>query len=172
MKKKLPFFLIAFFALLLDQVSKYFVLLNIPSADIDPFAKVEFIPNILSFVHNTNTGAVFGYFENNAFLLGIISVLITVFIIYLAMKLKEDEKLQLFSFALILGGALGNIYDRFFRDGVIDFINTEFINWPAFNLADTWLCIGVAIIIIDCIFFAKKRCKNTTTDSTECSSNT
>ena len=87
------------------------------------------------------------------------------------MKLKDDEKLQLFSFALIFGGALGNIYDRFFRDGVIDFINTEFINWPVFNFADIWLCVGVFLIIIDNLFFANKSKDENTTESVEGKSN-
>lgn len=105
------------------------------------------IPGVLSFHVIQNTGAAFGLFQS----LGPLLALITVLMIYAGYKLVRDERdpFLLASLSLILGGAVGNLVDRIFRQGVIDYIEVfPVTRFPLFNLADAMITLGTAGIII------------------------
>ena len=91
--------------------------------------------------YTTNTGAAFSLFQNQTFLLTIISFLVAIFIFFLA---KKEKKLQM-PLAFIFGGTIGNLIDRFFLGYVRDFIDLQI--WPIFNVADSFNVIGVLIIV-------------------------
>lgn len=88
----------------------------------------------------TNTGAGFGLLKGNAFLLGVISLIVALGVILYYQKIPKRHSAQLLT-ALFLGGVIGNLIDRFFRQKVIDFIDFRF--WPAFNLADAAISFAV-----------------------------
>ncbi|MFW5431620.1 MAG: signal peptidase II, partial [Methylophilaceae bacterium] len=79
-----------------------------------------------------------------------ISAIASIFIIYL-LKKHSNEKLFCWSLALVLGGALGNLYDRVTLGYVVDFLSFHLngMYWPAFNVADSAICIGVGLLLLD-----------------------
>ncbi|MFZ9036200.1 MAG: signal peptidase II [Francisellaceae bacterium] len=113
----------------------------------------------LTLLHNY--GAAFSFLSNQETLwqvivLSAIAIAVAVGIIIWLWRLPKDKNVFAFSLSLILGGALGNVYDRLIHGYVVDFLDFHIgvYHWPAFNVADSAICIGVAIIIISG-FFAK-----------------
>lgn len=108
-----------------------------------------------SLVHNT--GIAFGLFKDNSFVylvIPMIAVVLLVYNIYYYRKFEELSRLYIIGFSLILGGALGNLWDRLVFGYVIDFF--DFRIWPVFNIADSAITIGAMIILFKC-FPAKKK---------------
>jgi signal peptidase II len=136
--------------LVLDQSSKW-VALRALQWDGSP---VTVIPGVLWFELILNTGAAFGLFQS----LGPLLALISVVLIYAGFKIirHEDDPLLVWSLACILGGASGNLIDRVFRGGVVDFIRIP--AWPLFNLADCAITAGTAGVIL---YALMKRNRNT-----------
>jgi len=88
------------------------------------------------------------------------SILASFFLIYLFIKLKEREKVLMVAFAVILGGAIGNVIDRLTLGYVVDFIDwhvQEKARWPTFNIADIGITVGLFLILADSFFLAPKR---------------
>ena len=94
-----------------------------------------------SFNYVTNTGVSFGLFKGYNLFFIFMTLIVIIFILSLYDK---DKKYQM-SFNFILAGAIGNLFDRVFRGYVIDFIDLKF--WPVFNLADTFIIIGVVLFL-------------------------
>ncbi len=132
-------FMITSFLIITDQITKYFVALH--KASLYPPMEIF---SWFNFVYVENKGVSFGILSkfNISFYLGIVSFLISFYIIYLLKKSKKiTEKIAL---SLILGGAIGNGIDRVIREYVIDFIDISLNNfhWPAFNIADSSITVG------------------------------
>jgi signal peptidase II len=91
----------------------------------------------------------------------VVSLLAIGTIVYLFVKAREDEKVLAFSFTLILSGALGNLIDRIRYGEVIDFLDfhVSTYHWPAFNIADSAICIGIGLMALELL--AKDKKKNT-----------
>ncbi len=102
------------------------------------------IPKFLSLTYITNTGASFGILRGMNTLLMIIGLAVVIFLLYYINK--SDVQAKTSALALITGGAISNIIDRIAYGHVIDFINFSF--WPAFNIADSAITIGIGILII------------------------
>ncbi len=135
MKKRI--FLISLFVII-DQFTKYLI-----RESLGPYEIVRVVPG-LNIVHVSNTGAAFGILRGagNWFFI-IISLVAIVIIGYLFLK----EQRHYLSYSLILGGAIGNLIDRIFIGHVTDFIDLYLgrFHWPAFNLADSCLTIGIIL---------------------------
>ena len=144
MVKKYPqltlFTIITLVIILLDQLTKYIILKFQPNLNL----------KILSIQFIQNTGAGFGIFKGQTFILAITSLIVPIVILAYYKRIPK-ENIPHFLVALLLGGTLGNMIDRFFRGYVIDFLNFHF--WPAFNIADAALSISVIGLII---YFWKK----------------
>lgn len=130
---------------MLDQTTKY-----LANNFINPFKSIELLP-FLHLVNVRNTGTAFGMFRslgNNTFI--IISIIAIAFIFFLLIKGKENP----LGLSLVLGGAIGNLIDRLFYGSVIDFIDVFVgrFHWPAFNVADSSLTIGIIIIFLTSLF--------------------
>lgn len=137
----LVFVINAIFVLFFDQLTKYIIIKNVALNE-----SIEVIPNILMITHIKNTGAAFGLFQNNINIFIVISVIAIVLIIILKIKFNINSYFYHFSLGFILGGALGNLVDRFLFGEVTDFIN--FIYYPVFNVADSFIVIGFGILVI------------------------
>ncbi len=88
------------------------------------------------------------------------SLLATIFLLYLFVRIGPREKILMVAFSLILGGAIGNVIDRVSMGYVVDFIEwhlREKYRWPTFNIADVGITVGLVLILIDSFFLAKKR---------------
>jgi signal peptidase II len=136
---------IVFTIIALDQITKYLVI-----SYMGPFDSVKLSP-FLHLVNVRNTGAAFGMFKNfsSSFFIGISTGAI-IFVIWLLFK----NKYNLFGLSLVLGGAIGNLIDRMRYGKVIDFIDFSVgsFHWPAFNVADSCLTIGIIVIFLTSLF--------------------
>ena len=124
--------------------------------------KVEYfnlIPNVISVASNGgNTGAAFGAFSGKTAALVIVSVLMVVALLIFNYFIKNKNNFYCVAFGLILGGALGNMYDRIFLHYVRDFIYLDFLpNFPNFNLADSCLCVGVVMFAVFLLFMWERK---------------
>ena len=133
----------------LDQITKWFVLRYVGPEDIHVV-----VPDFFAVVHVTNDGAAFGSFKNNNLFFIILSCLAFVFVFALLLRrAKTRDPLRDVSLALLLGGIMGNLTDRFLHGHVIDFalfdLHVPLAHpWPAFNVADSCICIAVICFII------------------------
>ena len=113
---------------------------------------IPVIKNVLHFTLVHNTGMAFGLFKDHGVVFIIIPIIAVALLVYNIYYYRENENLSrsyIFAFSLILGGAIGNLFDRIFVGHVIDFI--DFRVWPVFNIADSAITIGAIIILIKCI---------------------
>ena len=153
-KKKITSFLIVLIVFFLDRLSKFFILdLSQPSGELNIY-----VSTFLNFNLVWNKGIAFGLFSFDQKiyynLITSLIVFITIIILWLASKSKGLEK---FSFLIIIGGSLGNLFDRLYYSSVIDFIDVSYNNfhWFIFNVADIFISLGV-LILIALEFFRKK----------------
>lgn len=139
--------LLALFVVVLDQISKCFSLIYL-----SPQTPLSVLPSF-DLVLRYNTGAAFSFLADASgwqrwFFVGLAIIASGVIFKWLG-KLSPQEKLESFALSLILGGALGNVMDRVTNGYVIDFILLYYRHWqwPAFNLADSAICLGVFLLI-------------------------
>lgn len=144
--------IITLITILIDQISKFLV-----STTFSAETQITVIPKVLRLIYVKNTGAAFSIFSEHVEFLGIISALFSVLIIIYAIKTKPEYLIHKLSISLILGGAIGNGIDRIVRGYVIDFIETVFIEFPVFNIADIAITTGAALLIIYMLFFESKK---------------
>jgi signal peptidase II len=143
MRKNMLISCIAIIIVVLDFLTKRAV-----TAKVMPHENINILP-FLRIVYVENKGAAFGLFAalGNKFFIVISLITIAVIIIY---ALKFAKGLETYSFSLILGGAIGNLIDRLTIGKVVDFIDVFIGNWhwPAFNVADSALTIGIGLFIL------------------------
>ena len=142
----LRYLAIATITLLLDQLSKWSALSNLKMGV--PEQVLPFMNWLLLF----NPGAAFSFLAQGSgwqrWFFTAIGLAACIYIIWLIRK-SQNDKLLCIALSLILGGALGNVLDRLMYGAVVDFIDLHYANWhwPAFNIADSAICIGAALII-------------------------
>lgn len=132
--------------ILVDFFSKYIV-----SKLMTVNETINLIDNFFRITYVKNTGAAFSIFSNNTILVIIISVVVIGFLLFYIYKNKGNNKLENVSYAFILGGAISNLIDRLVYGYVIDFLDFEILSYdaPIFNLADTFIVIGVILFLIN-----------------------
>ncbi len=131
--------------LIADQITKAVVVSYFGSTG----ASVTIIKGILSFTFVENNGAGFSILSGSTLFLIIFTALAMALVVYLMICGKFKSHLTDWGFCLILSGGLGNFIDRVFRDGlVVDFIKTDFMDFPVFNVADICVTIGAALVIL------------------------
>ncbi|HSG53349.1 MAG TPA: signal peptidase II [Rheinheimera sp.] len=135
--------------LLLDQLSKQVVIANMQLFD-----SIELLP-VFNLTYVRNYGAAFSFLSDaggwQRWFFTLIAVVISIVLaVWLAKNKPEQTKLNL-ALSLVLGGAIGNLIDRSVYGYVIDFLHVYYQNWhyPAFNIADSAICIGAALLIWD-----------------------
>jgi signal peptidase II len=141
------FFAIAPLVVVFDQLTKYLVNTNLA-----PYASVTLIENFFYLSHVRNPGGAFGvlsWVHPNFFV--IISGLAIGVVFIFFISLGSAQRLPAAALSLILGGALGNLVDRIRYGQVVDFIDLHWheLKWPAFNLADSAITIGVVLLVIE-----------------------
>lgn len=126
-----------------DQALKFYVFYNVPVMGFR-----EFIPGVLSLTNIRNTGAAWSMLEGKMYFFYIVTAIAVIVLGYLFFKAEKNQYLYRFSLIFLLAGTVGNAIDRFTRQFVIDMFNLEFMNFPIFNLADTFITIGVILLLI------------------------
>jgi signal peptidase II len=153
--------LLALVVILADQISKWWIVEKImrPEGVVGtPFftpERIEILP-VFNLVMAWNRGVSFGMFNNdgqwNALILSVLSVAVSVgLLIWLR---KAENRLVALSIGSIIGGALGNVVDRVRWGAVADFVDLHVLgyHWPAFNVADSAICVGATLMVLESLF--------------------
>ena len=149
-------YILALVVIVLDQISKHWV-----SAALTYGEPVVFTP-FFNFTLLHNPGAAFSFLSDAGgwqrwFFTVVAAVVSVVLVIWLARV--SEKRYEALALALILGGAIGNLYDRVVLGYVVDFIVVHYQDyyWPAFNIADSAITVGAALLILDMLFGKDKR---------------
>lgn len=149
--KRAHYLILSAAVILLDLWTKALVL-----ARIDLHETVPIIPSFFQLVHVRNTGAAFGIGANASsrlvpLLLNLGAIAVFCVVVVYALRSAVSDRLLQTGLHLILGGAIGNLLDRFRFGYVVDFLDVYVGNhhWPAFNIADSAICIGIALLFLD-----------------------
>lgn len=149
--KRVHFLILSAVVLLFDLWTKSLVLARIQLHDAIPV-----IPNFFQLVHVRNTGAAFGLGANASsklvpILLNAGAIAVFCVVVIYALRTAVTDRLLQTGLHLILGGAIGNLLDRFRFGYVVDFLDVYVgrYHWPAFNVADSAICIGIALLFFD-----------------------
>ena len=147
--------LLAVFALVivvLDQLSKLWVVANIPLYD-----QVPAIPGLFHLTYVRNTGAAFSSFEGMIWLFVVIFVVLTVAIVWEFSKKRMPFSIfDRWCIAAVYAGGLGNMIDRVRLGYVVDMIQVDFMNFPVFNVADCFITCGCIALMVSLVFFNKE----------------
>ena len=128
----------------LDQLSKFLVVKSIALGKI-----VNVIPNVVSLTYLRNTGAAFSILENQQGFFTIMTIVVLGAAGYYLIKFMQSNKVWLLAgLVLIISGGLGNFIDRLRLGYVVDMVHLDFIDFAVFNAADSYLSVGVVLLII------------------------
>ena len=135
-----------------DQVAKYLTVVNIAL-----YEDIEFIPGLLGLTYVQNTGAAFSSFEGQQWLFALIFVVLTGLILYEYFKKPQPfSKFERWCIAAIYGGGLGNMIDRVRLGYVVDMIETKFMVFPVFNVADCFITCGCIAMMVSLVLFNRE----------------
>ncbi|TRO19719.1 lipoprotein signal peptidase [Ectopseudomonas mendocina] len=147
----LPWLLLSVLILVVDRVTK-----DIFEGTLSMYQRIEVIPGYFDWTLAYNTGAAFSFLADAAgwqrWFFAAIAIVVSVVLVVWLKRLKRHETLLAVALAMVLGGALGNLYDRVVLGHVVDFILVHWQNrwyFPAFNLADIFITIGAILLALD-----------------------
>lgn len=145
----------------LDQITKFWVEHAIPYGSFYSEGVIEVIPNFFRIVHVGNTGAAWSMFSGQGTVLAILGILAFIGIFVFHKTLELNLKINQIAFGLASGGIIGNVIDRFRLGHVTDFLDFSLYgrHYPSFNVADSGICVGVALYAIGSILIERKRKK-------------
>jgi signal peptidase II len=149
--KRIPYLILSLVIIVADAWTKWLV-----ASRIDLHESIPLIPDFLQLVHVRNTGAAFGIGANAdsaivPLLLNLGAIGVFFVVVAYAFRAAVTDRMLQTGLHLILGGAIGNLIDRFRLHYVVDFVDVfvKSHHWPAFNVADSAICIGIALLFLD-----------------------
>lgn len=156
--KAIAFTAISALVIVIDQLTKLYI-----DRVMDLHTSITVIENFFNITYMRNRGAAFSFLANFDYRIpffiavSVVAILVILSVVY---RLRPDQKFAAVSLALIFAGALGNLIDRVRLGEVIDFLDVHWYehHWPAFNVADSAICVGVFLLAID-MFLEEKRQK-------------
>lgn len=153
------YYALAVFVIIFDQITKYYF-----NTQFELGETVEIISPVLSWTLAYNYGAAFSFLAEaggwQKWFFAILGIVVSLFITGYLKQTAKNAKLLSIGLALILGGAIGNVIDRFFHGYVIDFIHVHYADvwhYPIFNIADIGICVGMVFVVVDMLFLESKR---------------
>lgn len=155
-KKKVLFVIDSILLILLislDQFTKHLAVLKLKDQ-----SAFEILPDILELNYLENRGAAFGMLRNQKFFFVFVAIVIIGLIIYFLFKAPDTKKYNILHLLLVMiaSGAIGNMLDRIRLDYVVDFIYLVIIQFPIFNMADIYVTVATAILVIVLLFVYKE----------------
>jgi signal peptidase II len=147
--------LVAILVIALDQLSKWWI-----RALFELYEAIPVFPG-LQIIYVRNLGAAFSFLSSaggwQRWFFIVLSVLASIAIVIWISRLSKQRRLEALGLSLVLGGAIGNLVDRVLLGYVVDFIDVYYQSWhwPVFNVADSAITVGVAIMIIDILFYQR-----------------
>jgi signal peptidase II len=151
----LAFGWIALVVIVLDQWTK-----GLASTYLELYQPLPLAP-MLNLTLSHNTGAAFSFLSDaggwQRWFFVVLAVGVSGMLLVWLRKLPRSARWEPVALSLVLGGALGNVWDRLVQGYVVDFIDVYYgqWHWPAFNVADSAICVGAAMLVIDALFFKK-----------------
>lgn len=136
--------------LIFDQVTKFIV----RSLVVDGSWSMPLLPGFMRFEFVANRGASFGMGEGLGLAFAALAIAVSVGIVWYINRAQALSKVELVGLGMMMGGAIGNMFDRLVYGYVTDFLCTEFISFPVFNVADIGITCGVAIALIGFLFLS------------------
>ncbi len=146
--------LVSGFVVIADQITKYIIKTNLVLHD-----NIIVIAKFFNITYILNPGGAFGFFASQSleirrFIFLFMSSIVACFVLWFYKKCAQDYIFLSYGLALIFGGAIGNLIDRFLYGKVVDFLDFYIgsAHWPAFNIADSAISIGMGILIYHILF--------------------
>src|SRR5699024_9443548 len=151
------YYLLSLIIIGIEQFSKWLIIKNMEFGD-----RITVIDNFFHITSHRNSGAAWGILEGKMGFFYVITVIVVIGLIYYMQKYGKHSKFLAISLSFILGGAIGNFIDRLFRKEVVDFLDFNIFtyNYPIFNVADSFLVVGVILLLIATIINERKEKKN------------
>ena len=151
---------IAVVGIVIDQITKTAV-----DRSMQLFDSIPIVEHFFHLTYVRNRGAAFSFLSNASWRLPFfitVSIIAAIVILVAFQKMRDDQRLAHTSLALIFSGAVGNLIDRIRLGEVIDFLDAHWYrhHWPAFNVADSLICVGVFLLAIDLLLEEKRLKKN------------
>jgi signal peptidase II len=147
----LQLFIVAFIVAL-DQLTKY-----LAKTYLKPVGSVPLIQNVFHFTYVENRGAAFGILQNQRWLFIVLTVVISAVIAYYLFARRQESIVLTIALSMILGGAIGNLIDRLRLGYVVDMLHFVLIDYPVFNVADSFVVIGTILLAYYILFTADSR---------------
>lgn len=141
-------------AVALDRISKC-----IARACLAPHGVKQAIPGVFSWAYTQNHGAAFSILHGREILLIILSLALVCALMVYLLRNAENPRLERIGLWMIIGGGIGNLFDRIAYGSVIDFIRLDFIRFAIFNVADIFVCTGAALVVLS-VLLAEGRKKS------------
>ncbi len=146
--------LIALSVIIADRLSKLWIVAHVKQGD-----AIVVLPHVFRITHVQNTGAAFSLFEEarsqETVRIALVAFSVVAVAVVLALLLKTGRRLTVttVSFALIFGGAIGNLYDRIRLHYVVDFLEVHIVHyhWPDFNVADSCIVVGACLLLLEAL---------------------
>ena len=129
--------------IVLDQLVKSYVVQNIALGEIK-----SWIPNLVSLTYLQNRGAAFSMLQDQQWFFAVITLVVMAGAIWYLHKHIEDSLWIVFGLVLIIAGGLGNFIDRISQGFVVDMFHLDFVNFAIFNVADSYLTVGVVVLLL------------------------
>lgn len=146
-KKYFPLVITFLIIVLIDQITKFYI-----ASNFELYQSIEIIRGFFNITYIRNSGVAFGMFSNlkGSFIQIVFIAIYIIAIISIIILYRETHGYSHIALSLILSGAIGNLIDRIFRGEVVDFMDFHWQNyhWPAFNVADSCITVGVGLLMI------------------------
>lgn len=151
------FAIISIAGLIADQITKVYI-----DGSMRLFDSIPILDNFFHITYVRNRGAAFSFLSNASWRLPFfitVSIIAAMVILIAFRKLQDDQKLAQIALAMIFSGAVGNLIDRIRLGEVIDFLDAHWYrhHWPAFNVADSLICVGVMLLALDMILEGRRQ---------------
>ncbi|MGT2957517.1 signal peptidase II [Streptococcus bovimastitidis] len=141
--KALKLLFVTSLLIILDQASKWWVVKEIPLREVRPF-----IPGLFSLTYLQNRGAAFSILQNQQWFFTLMTIAVIGAAIIYYFKSKNMTLLKEIALLLIISGGIGNFIDRLRLSYVVDMVDLDFMNFAIFNVADSYLSVGVLLLVI------------------------
>ena len=147
------YIIISVLVVISDIITKRMAINGLLATDTMPIIK-----DVLHLTYVENRGMAFGMFDGGRMFFIMVTAAVLLVIAFILIKKSKTEKnvWQMMGFALVVGGAVGNLIDRVMRGFVVDFIDFRIINFPVFNVADIAVCVGSVLLVIYYLFKESK----------------
>lgn len=143
-EREVPFWL-GIIVIIIDQLVKGYI-----TASMHLGQSIPVIKDIFYITYVLNPGAAFGIFEHQRLFFIVVALVLLGVAVYFRKRLRQENILFQYGVGLMMGGAVGNLFDRLQNGLVVDFFDFRF--WPVFNIADVAICVGAALIMFDICF--------------------